>query len=85
MGLGSSFRRRRPHRYISITPAFAWNFTPMYIGARLGISEHVDDNRMAFGFHLTKQDHAAIEEVLSRSQGRDMIATIGDCGAEYRS
>jgi hypothetical protein len=40
---------------------------------------------MAFGFRLTKQDHAAINEVLGRSQGSDMLVTIGDCGAEYRS
>jgi hypothetical protein len=39
---------------------------------------------MAFGFSLTKQDHAAIEGVLGRSQGTNMIASIGDCGAEYR-
>jgi len=40
---------------------------------------------MAFGFSLTKQDHATIDEVLSRSQGGNLIDTIGDCGAEYRS
>jgi aryl-alcohol dehydrogenase-like predicted oxidoreductase len=60
-------------------------FSRLCSGARLGISEHIDDNRLAFGFHLTKQDHAAIEEILSRSQGSHMLTTIGDCGAEYRS
>lgn len=49
------------------------------------MSEHTDDNQMAFGFNLTNQDLAAIESVLDHSKGRTMITTIGDCGAEYRS
>ncbi|KAF9523696.1 NADP-dependent oxidoreductase domain-containing protein [Crepidotus variabilis] len=54
------------------------------IGARLGVSEHVDDNRLASGFRLTKHDLTSIDSVLDRSRGRTMIASIGDCGAEYR-
>ncbi|CAA7261300.1 unnamed protein product [Cyclocybe aegerita] len=54
------------------------------IGARLGLAEHPDENEKAFGFHLSAQDEAEIEAVLDRSNGRTMITSIGDCGAEYR-
>ncbi|KAF8956849.1 NADP-dependent oxidoreductase domain-containing protein [Flammula alnicola] len=54
------------------------------IGARLGLSEHPDDNQQVFGFRLTQQDNDAIEAVLDRSNGRTIITSIGDCGAEYR-
>lgn len=54
------------------------------IGARLGISEHPDENKKAFGFNLTVQDNIDIEAVLMHSNRRKMITTVGDCGAEYR-
>ncbi|KAJ2920949.1 hypothetical protein H1R20_g12303, partial [Candolleomyces eurysporus] len=54
------------------------------IGARLGLSEHPDDNSKASGFHLTDGDRAQIEAILEQSNGRRIITTIGDCGAEYR-
>ncbi|KAG1895760.1 Aldo keto reductase [Suillus fuscotomentosus] len=54
------------------------------IGARLGVSEHTDDNDRVFGFSLTDEDNRAIEAVQARSNGRRMITLIGDCGAEYR-
>ncbi|KII83693.1 hypothetical protein PLICRDRAFT_46832 [Plicaturopsis crispa FD-325 SS-3] len=54
------------------------------IGARLGVSEHPDDNQKVFGFTLSSEDHATIEAVLDRSNGRRLIASVGDCGAEYR-
>lgn len=54
------------------------------IGARLGLSEHTDDNRRVFSFRLTAGDHAEIDAVLDRSNGRRLITSIGDCGAEYR-
>ncbi|KAF5378558.1 hypothetical protein D9615_007030 [Tricholomella constricta] len=53
-------------------------------GARLGLSEHPDDNHRAFGFRLTDRDNADIEAVLAHSNGRTIITSIGDCGAEYR-
>jgi len=53
-------------------------------GTRLGISEHLDENYKVYGFHLTAEDNADIEAVLDRSNGRKIITTIGDCGAEYR-
>lgn len=54
------------------------------IGARLGLSEHPDENRRVFGFTLTEEDNQDIEVVLAKSNGRRLITTIGDCGAEYR-
>ncbi|KAF9021616.1 Aldo/keto reductase [Hymenopellis radicata] len=54
------------------------------IGARLGLSEHSDDNLKVFGWSLTDDDREEIESVLSLSKGRKIITTIGDCGAEYR-
>jgi len=54
------------------------------IGARLGVSEHPDDNQHVFEFTLTEEDQNTIEAVLAQSNGRRMISMIGDCGAEYR-
>ncbi|PVG04149.1 Aldo/keto reductase [Serendipita vermifera] len=54
------------------------------IGARLGVSDNTDDNRAVFGWRLTKEDHAMINSVLQKSEGAELINTIGDCGAEYR-
>lgn len=71
---------------------FLWRRSPYpfsrlrsgYLGARLGVSEHPDDNQHVFDFTLTEEDRNAIEAVLGQSNGRRMISTIGDCGAEYR-
>ncbi|KAH9894998.1 Aldo/keto reductase [Cubamyces lactineus] len=54
------------------------------IGARMGVSEHTDDNRKVYGFRLSAEDRAAIDAVLAQSNGARLIRTIGDCGAEYR-
>jgi len=54
------------------------------IGTRLGIAEHMDDNQRVFSFRLSTEDHRVIEAVLERSNGRKLISSIGDCGAEYR-
>lgn len=56
----------------------------IFLGARLGLSEHPNDNQRVFGFNLTDKDNADIEAVLMHSNGRRIITTIGDCGAEYR-
>lgn len=56
----------------------------MFSGARLGLSEHPDENQQVYEFRLSEDDHATIEAVLARSNGRLMITEIGDCGAEYR-
>ena len=52
------------------------------IGARLGISEHRQDNVRAFDLQLDSQDHAMISSVTSKSN--DLFDIIGDCGDEYR-
>ncbi len=56
-----------------------------FTGARLGISEHIEDNHQVFTFRLTDADKQDIEDVLDQSNGRKLITLIGDCGAEYRS
>nr|GAT57227.1 predicted protein [Mycena chlorophos] len=54
------------------------------VGVRWGCSEYPSDNMKVYGLHLTDQDREEIESVLSRSAGRRLFQTIGDCGAEYR-
>ena len=52
------------------------------IGARLGISEHRQDNAKVFDLHLDSQDHTMISSVTGKSN--DLFDIIGDCGDEYR-
>ncbi|OCH86359.1 Aldo/keto reductase [Obba rivulosa] len=54
------------------------------IGARMGLSEHTDDNARVYSVRLTQADYTEIDAVLERSNGRRLVTTIGDCGAEYR-
>ncbi|KAJ6589448.1 Aldo keto reductase [Mycena capillaripes] len=54
------------------------------IGARLGCTEYPADNLKVYNLVLSVEDRAEIDEVLARSAGRQLIETIGDCGAEYR-
>lgn len=54
------------------------------VGTRLGLSEHIDDNRRVFGFRLSPDDNAAIQKVLALTGSRGLVASMGDCGAEYR-
>lgn len=49
------------------------------IGARLGESEHRDDNLKVFDFALEAQDHAALDEAFAAT-----MPIPGDCGDEYR-
>lgn len=49
------------------------------IGARLGTSEHIDDNLRLFSFELDASDQAVLDEALA---GLEPIP--GDCGDEYR-
>lgn len=65
-------------RYVLDRPAVAG----VIIGARLGISDHRQDNARVFGLKLDGEDREKIEDVTARS--RDLYATIGDCGDEYR-
>jgi aryl-alcohol dehydrogenase-like predicted oxidoreductase len=65
-------------RYILDKPAVAG----VIIGARLGITNHIDDNAKVFGFKLDSDDLKSIEEVCAKSN--DLFERIGDCGDEYR-
>ena len=52
------------------------------IGARLGISQHRDDNAKVFELVLDADDNSKIISVTSKA--RDLFEIIGDCGNEYR-
>jgi aryl-alcohol dehydrogenase-like predicted oxidoreductase/enamine deaminase RidA (YjgF/YER057c/UK114 family) len=49
------------------------------IGARLGESEHRDDNLKVFGFALDAEDRARLDEAFAATK-----PIPGDCGDEYR-
>lgn len=49
------------------------------VGARLGESEHREDNLAAFRFALDADDHARLQEAFAQTQDPP-----GDCGDEYR-
>ncbi|MFN6540814.1 MAG: aldo/keto reductase [Nostoc sp. EkiNYC01] len=65
-------------RYILDRPSVAG----VIVGARLGVSEHIEDNAKVFNFSLDGDDGDRINAV-SR-QSRDLYQLIGDCGDEYR-
>ena len=52
------------------------------IGARLGISDHIEDNSKVFNLKLDQDDISLISTITSKSN--DLFDTIGDCGDEYR-
>jgi aryl-alcohol dehydrogenase-like predicted oxidoreductase len=52
------------------------------VGVRLGVAEHIEDNRRVFALQLDGEDRAGIAAV--QSQARDLSRIIGDCGDEYR-
>jgi aryl-alcohol dehydrogenase-like predicted oxidoreductase len=52
------------------------------IGARLGVTDHREDNARVFDFALDPADHERLQRVLDKS--RDLYQLIGDCGDEYR-
>ncbi|PGG98385.1 hypothetical protein AJ79_08893 [Helicocarpus griseus UAMH5409] len=54
------------------------------VGARMGVSEHAEENLQVYGWRLDKEDAGMIEEVLSKSRRGEMFRDMGDCGAEYR-
>ncbi|MYC29866.1 MAG: aldo/keto reductase [Chloroflexi bacterium] len=65
-------------RYILDQPAVAG----VIAGARLGLSQHIEDNARVFEVNLDSEDEAAIGAVTGR--GRNLLEFIGDCGDEYR-
>ncbi|PGH00028.1 hypothetical protein GX51_06027 [Blastomyces parvus] len=54
------------------------------VGARMGVSEHTEDNLAVYGWQLDAEDKKMLEEVLSQSRREEMFRDVGDCGAEYR-
>jgi len=62
-------------RYILDQPAVGG----IIVGARLGISEHREDNLQLFRFALSEADHAEIDTAVAR-----LRRIPGDCGDEYR-
>ena len=49
------------------------------VGARIGETEHIDDNRKLFSFALDQEDRARLEDAFAETD-----AVPGDCGDEYR-
>ncbi len=62
-------------RYVLDQPAVGG----IIVGARLGISEHLEDNLQLFRFALNKADHVEIDAAVAR-----LRRIPGDCGDEYR-
>jgi aryl-alcohol dehydrogenase-like predicted oxidoreductase len=54
------------------------------VGARMGISEHADENAASLGWSLDQSDGDEIDRVLGKSNRMDMFEDMGDCGGEYR-
>lgn len=52
------------------------------IGARLGISKHLENNTKVFNLKLDQSDHNQLNSVLEKSH--NLYQLIGDCGDEYR-
>ncbi|WP_341524681.1 aldo/keto reductase [Nostoc sp. UHCC 0302] len=52
------------------------------VGARLGVSEHIEDNAKVFNLSLDVEDLNLIDTISDNS--RDLYQLIGDCGDEYR-
>lgn len=65
-------------RYILDRPAVAG----VIVGARLGVSDHRQDNARVFDLALDPADVHQIDSITV--QGRDLYRIIGDCGDEYR-
>lgn len=65
-------------RYVLQQPAVGG----VIVGARLGRSQHIQDNARVFDFELDASDLQQVEAVLQES--RDLYQIIGDCGDEYR-
>lgn len=65
-------------RYILDKPTVAGAI----VGARLSISEHIEDNSQVFNFILDEEDNKQIDAVTEKAQ--NLYQIIGDCGDEYR-
>jgi aryl-alcohol dehydrogenase-like predicted oxidoreductase len=68
-----------PHvamRYVLDQPQVAG----VIIGARLSISQHIQENLQVFHLQLDDSDR----QLIASCQGRNLFELIGDCGDEYR-
>jgi aryl-alcohol dehydrogenase-like predicted oxidoreductase len=65
-------------RYVLEQPSVAGTI----IGARLSLSNHIDESLKVFSFSLNQNDHQKIQSAYKT--GNDLFEKIGDCGAEYR-
>lgn len=54
------------------------------VGARMGVSEHTEENLKTYGWRLDDDDQADIEKVLENSRREEVFKVMGDCGSEYR-
>lgn len=54
------------------------------VGARMGVSQHIDENLAVYGWSLDEEDQDKIERVLQMSRRDEVFADMGDCGSEYR-
>ncbi|CAN9200311.1 unnamed protein product [Alternaria alternata] len=54
------------------------------IGARMGVSEHTEENLKTYGWKLDEEDQKRIEEILEKSRREEVFNVMGDCGSEYR-
>ncbi|WEW57046.1 hypothetical protein PRK78_002505 [Emydomyces testavorans] len=54
------------------------------VGARMGVSQHMEENLAVYGWSLDEEDREKIEDVLAMSRRDDVFADMGDCGSEYR-
>jgi aryl-alcohol dehydrogenase-like predicted oxidoreductase len=54
------------------------------VGARMGVSQHTDENKASLGWSLDQSDKEDIEEVLVKSKRMEVFDDMGDCGGEYR-
>jgi len=52
------------------------------IGARLGITDHIEDNSKVFDLKIDQDDISLISTVTAKAN--DLFDAIGDCGDEYR-
>ena len=62
-------------RWVLESPAVAG----VILGARLGVSAHVEENQRLFAFALDADDHAILDAALAA-----LTPIPGDCGDEYR-
>lgn len=52
------------------------------VGVRLGLKQHLADNKKVFSFKLDESDLAMVTAVQNKS--RNLMTAFGDCGGEYR-